>query len=77
MDTVNVFVTWLTGKSGVTITSDDSPSSVEFNINHATGIKHKEVIDELMSHDLWVVSGTPNTGLKPYKVADTKPDPMI
>ena len=74
MDTTNAMVSWLQDKSGVTITSNQSPNRIEFTINHATGITHKQFINEVYKHKLWLISShAPNTGTKDYVMANTKP----
>ncbi len=88
MDNTTAFRDFLQGlgKSEVIITDDQSPNSVEFRIKHKNinGVGRKVIMDELMNHDLWLVSATPNgvgnDRQKKYKVvggaSPTRPAPL-
>lgn len=59
--------TFLQGKPGVTITSE-SPTKIEFSVNHATGMPRSTLMAELMQYDVKMQSTGSNKGLKNYTV---------
>ena len=86
MDDTTALHTWLTGQTGVVINDNSSPDSVDFQIAHQNPVTptRKELMDELMNHDLWLVScnpvGSGESRVKRYKVvggaSPTRPEPI-
>jgi len=64
---------WLNGRGGVTIHTNNSPSNVEFSIDH-TQTARSLFMGEAMKYQIWLkpVSGV-NSGTKRYYASDTKP----
>ena len=74
MDTVDGLKTWLLAQTGVTITNDLSPNTIEFDIDHVNGPNHKVFMTEIYKYKLWLSSiAASNVGTKNYIVSNVKP----
>ena len=66
---VSAFGTWIAGQSGVSVTSNTA-YLVNFTVDHTAGITHKVLMDEMIKHDMWLISeDKKNNQLKHYIVA--------
>ena len=69
-------MTWLAANSsGHTVHADNSPDDAHFTIDHSDSnqVTRKQMMNQLISADLWILSKGSNKGSKEYKIANTKP----
>lgn len=74
--TTTAFMSWLGSNStGHSVTADNSPNDAHFTIDHSdpAQVTRKEMMDQLINADLWILSQGENSGTKEYKIGNTKP----